>query len=341
MPITYEKSECLCIDAEALEMARLLLRLKHRLIQIKAKRPGQRYRVGRKSPRALSERQYHVLVFIHYLNICTLKEMSQGMHISPSGLSLVISKMVENGYVEKHHGAQYADKRVVPFGITEKGLEALQQLTKEIILETESFYNQLSPHAQQLLAEALHLYTMAYPQMESKYILLEEDDVHTPSTDARTIAKRIFYGSLAVSGFFTRCEKDFNTNGKSLLPISFSQFQLLHAISSCNLHTIKEMHRFFKLSESTVSILISKLSQEGYIRAELPQGDMDQRKKFFHLTQKGECILQEATEQLMLFFVEHYKTLNATTRLYLFKGVQKTYELLNVLETENMEAMLS
>lgn len=154
----------------------------------------------------------------------------------------------------------------------------------------------------------------------------------------KIMADKILRGVIAVSSLMTQCGKDFNNNGKNNLPISLSQFQILHCMDSLQFHSIAEAHTFLKLSESTLSILISKLVDDGYLRKEHPKENEDGRKKYFYITELGTEMLRLAENMMLSQFSAYYDGLSAQQKDYLRQGIQKMHAVFDSLENNKLEA---
>ena len=104
------------------------------------------------------------------------------------------------------------------------------------------------------------------------------------------------------------------TNMKNIFPgniesVTIQQFHILMMIEKGGLHTISQMSEFIGLSKSGLSLSISRMVQEGYLRKEFPVGDEDGRKVYFFVSQKGEKAIADIMERYTLCFQKFYDSL--------------------------------
>ena len=95
-------------------------------------------------------------------------------------------------------------------------------------------------------------------------------------------------------------EKSFNINGKTKeRALTIRQFHVLMFIKNANIHTLSEIAKWFSISKSSMSIMLSKLEKLGYLTRK-QEADMDGRKVFFHLTTKGKRLWQRQKKWLWI-----------------------------------------
>lgn len=109
-------------------------------------------------------------------------------------------------------------------------------------------------------------------------------------------------------------EKSFNINGKTKEgALTIRQFHVLMFIKNANIHTLSEIAKWFSISKSSMSIMLSKLEKLGYLTRKQEAG-MDGRKAFFHLTTKGEEAVAEAEEMTLETIAACFSQLDAQTQ---------------------------
>ena len=80
-------------------------------------------------------------------------------------------------------------------------------------------------------------------------------------------------------------EKSFNINGKTKeRALTIRQFHVLMFIKNANIHTLSEIAKWFSISKSSMSIMLSKLEKLGYLTRK-QEADMDGRKVSGTLTE--------------------------------------------------------
>lgn len=95
-------------------------------------------------------------------------------------------------------------------------------------------------------------------------------------------------------------EKSFNINGKTKEgELTIRQFHILTFIKNGGIHTVSEISNWFNISKSSMSIMISKLEKNGYLRKEQASDTDDGRKMYFYLTEKGMTAVTEAEERVL------------------------------------------
>ncbi len=95
-------------------------------------------------------------------------------------------------------------------------------------------------------------------------------------------------------------EKSFNINGKTKEgELTVRQFHVLTFIKNGGMHTVSEISNWLNISKSSMSIMISKLEKNGYLRKEQAPDTDDGRKMYFYLTEKGMTAVAEAEERVL------------------------------------------
>lgn len=121
------------------------------------------------------------------------------------------------------------------------------------------------------------------------------------TTHKREIAKELI--ALNTNIFLwnrEHIEKSFNINGKTKEgELTVQQFRILTFIKNGGMHTVSEISNWLNLSKSSMSIMISKLEKNGYLRKEQAPDTDDGRKMYFYLTQKGMTAVAEAEERVL------------------------------------------
>lgn len=98
---------------------------------------------GKNTPE-LTVRQFGILFLIHHYKLKTVSELVQEINISKSSISLMVTKLTDEGYLRKKAPRKGDDGRKVYIELTAKGKRALEELTNNIFLVFDSFYNSLA-----------------------------------------------------------------------------------------------------------------------------------------------------------------------------------------------------
>ncbi len=88
-------------------------------------------------------RQFHLLIIIHKMDIHTISQLTEFLEISKSSLSLTISKLVKDGFLQKKQPSKQDDGRKVYFYVTEKGIRSLEEAHRQVLENLAAFYTQL------------------------------------------------------------------------------------------------------------------------------------------------------------------------------------------------------
>lgn len=141
--------------------------------------------------------------------------------------------------------------------------------------------------------------------------------------EARILAGKFFMINLNIGKWSSlHYKKNFDIEGVSF-NLTSRQFSILIMISKLNLSTVSEMEEFISLSKSSLSLTISKLVEEGYLKKEYPKGIADKRRVYFCVTEKGNIILNEAIERLIDSFHRLYISLDEPRRFEFKEGIEK------------------
>lgn len=119
------------------------------------------------------------------------------------------------------------------------------------------------------------------------------------------------------------CLKNFNVNGKGNFAITLRQFHILVMLQELGVETLSELSELLAISKSSLSLTISKMVEEGYIRKELPSTADDGRRIYFYVTEKGLQAMKEAENHMVQNLSKYYETLNEEQKEDLVIGLKK------------------
>lgn len=141
--------------------------------------------------------------------------------------------------------------------------------------------------------------------------------------DTRELAMKLMDFNFKLGHWKTKnYNKEFNINGKGNHDITTRQFSILFLVSKMGLSTITNVEEAFNISKSSLSLTVSKLVEEGYLRKERPKEDDDKRKTYFMITDKGQKSLDEVTERIIEMFNAFYLSLDLQQMDNLKQGIE-------------------
>lgn len=97
--------------------------------------------------------QFHMLTRIHKLQCCKATHLAELLEVKPSAITVMIDRLVNNGYVARRHDEQ--DRRVVLVTITPLGDEVLMQAKKRSRDVVKSYFSYLEASEIEALTEII------------------------------------------------------------------------------------------------------------------------------------------------------------------------------------------
>ncbi|MGL4791108.1 MAG: MarR family winged helix-turn-helix transcriptional regulator, partial [Anaerotignaceae bacterium] len=101
----------------------------------------------------------------------------------------------------------------------------------------------------------------------------------------------------------------------------------LKTIESLERATISQLEKILYVSKSSISITVSKLVKEGYVRRYKCEDESDGRKIFLELTPEGTKALNEVNERVAERFARFYETLDEERKKDLQTAIDSFYKL--------------
>lgn len=155
---------------------------------------------------------------------------------------------------------------------------------------------------------------------------------------AKELAKKIMDFNLNFAMWSkNHFENNFNINGKSKYSLTMRQYHLLMIIHSLNNCTISEIETLLSISKSSLSLTITKLAKEGYLRKECHRWKGDGRKVYLFVSNKGLEALEESSERILHIFVAFYDSLSQEKQDDLRTGIEKLSNVFLVKEESSNE----
>ncbi|HHW66261.1 MarR family winged helix-turn-helix transcriptional regulator [Defluviitalea raffinosedens] len=103
----------------------------------------------------LTGRQFTILVIVHQFECCTISDLEKELNVSNSSLSIVVSKLVKEGYLKRTYPSEEEDRRKTYISLTPKGISVLTEVYERIIKIFGDFYCNLDEKKQKDFEEGL------------------------------------------------------------------------------------------------------------------------------------------------------------------------------------------
>lgn len=113
------------------------------------------FNINGKGNQLLTDRQFTILVFVHQIKPCTISDLVRELNVSSSSLSIVVSKLVKEGYLEREYPVEGEDRRKTYLYLTEKGRDVLTEVYEGIIAVFGTFFSRLDEEKQKDFKEGL------------------------------------------------------------------------------------------------------------------------------------------------------------------------------------------
>lgn len=104
--------------------------------------------------------------------------------------------------------------------------------------------------------------------------------------------------------------------------MSYRQMEILIILECMEINTVSEMAAFLKISKSTLSIIINKLVDKGYVIKEYPQNGADRRRIYFKISDKGSTVLEKIDDIFMEKLTGVYSSFNERKRRLFREGIE-------------------
>ena len=103
----------------------------------------------------LTGRQFSILIVVHEFQCCTISDLEKELNVSSSSLSIVVSKLVKEGYLQRTYPSEEEDRRKTYISLTQKGMSVLIEAYERIIKVFGEFYSNLDEKKQKDFEEGL------------------------------------------------------------------------------------------------------------------------------------------------------------------------------------------
>lgn len=113
---------------------------------------------------ALTHNQFIIIYNINLIGRCTLTDIENLVPTSKSSLSIALSKLEKQGYIERTYPGPNEDRRLVYFEITEKAKQEIEKNLKIILSKYDIFYEKLDIHAKNDLKLAIKTFNKIFEE---------------------------------------------------------------------------------------------------------------------------------------------------------------------------------
>ncbi|GEM_PF-6938914 len=281
---------------------------------------------------AFSGHQFDALAVIAFLNIHNVTKIAKMIGCSKSAASIMISKMVAGGLLEKKYGQNTDDNRSIYIDITEKGKEVLEKLMKTRLDAVSRGYDMMSADFKRELLNGMVCLCRVYNYKDSFLVEMTEEILNETdySEDKREyIISFTNFVANRISGEKTISESP----GRVSKALTVQQIGMLKAIYLANVNTVSKLVKYFGTSVSTVSVNVSRLAKAGFVIKEYGKTD-DNRETIISLTDKAKEELHNIAKKCFEMFLEEYNAMSREQKAILEEGLEHFDKLVNIIKTE-------
>lgn len=268
----------------------------------------------------LSSRQIDILNLIIVYNINTVSSLAKELDLSTSGLSIIISKIVKQGLLEKMYDDD-SDGRMVILVATTMGIEVHNTIINSIADIIEIFVNSLDEDEYRLYVKSCKDFTSAF----SSFGIEPFDENLKGKELANYVTKTVMTIKNPLEKFF----RDVNANNKEEIYLTDKERGLLAIIINAKICTPSEIAKVFCTSESTVSTQLRGLYKKGYLTKE--KSFEDSRKTYFYPTDKGVETFEKCDKIFNDAFIEVLQLIKEETQIKIIDGLDSAIILFELL----------
>ena len=126
------------------------------------------------------------------------------------------------------------------------------------------------------------------------------------------------------------CSKEIVAKRFEELGLTHHQIEVLGFMkNNPELQTVSEIAAELCISKGSLSLMLSKLQQGGFVQKTSAKGNDDGRKVYIALTEKGEAALDEIMELLLDNASQLFAELDAERREQIYEKIQELKDLFN------------
>ncbi len=268
----------------------------------------------------IGARQYELLHIIVQRNCNKVTELAKYLDLSKSSLSLIISKMVENEYLEKEYDTT-DDSRNVVLEVTEKGLQSYNILKDMYCSELVKFLQGLNSAERELFDKAVGSLIKTF----SIFQIIPITSEHTNEEVADTIFQNLFILKMPFEKFF----REVKYNVKDSITLTEKEIKILVYLSKVKSSTPTEIANNFNSSESTMSLQLKQLLKKSHITK--TKSIIDSRKNLFSITEEGLKIVTKEFEILQNELIKSVSIISLDDKKNILSGLNDLLFLFKLL----------
>ena len=141
------------------------------------------------------------------------------------------------------------------------------------------------------------------------------------------LVKKVFSVQAAFIKLMATSVKKKSHNDDDVMGLTSVQFKLLCGIRSVEKMTVTDLADLSQTSKSSISLTLTKLEKDGFIKRIPAETDDDKRRVYMTLTEKGISATQKAQENFIRHFWEFYNSLTQEKRVILENLIDNSYKL--------------
>ncbi len=269
-------------------------------------------------------RQYEIMHLIETKRCNKVSELSKLLDLSPSSLSIIISKMVANNLVEKKYEST-TDSRNVILTLTEKGSDNYYVLKNAYCQIVKNFISNLKEEELNLFFNALSNLTNALYMFSIKPI--------DENKDFDEITDLIFQNLFILKTPFEKFFRDIRHSLKDELTLTDKEITILILFLDFKTSTPSKIASLVHSSESTISTQLKKLVKKGHL--EKSKSLEDSRITNFTLTKLGESTISHELSLLHIKSIELINTFQHQDKIKILDGLNSLHIMFELLLKEN------
>jgi len=147
--------------------------------------------------------------------------------------------------------------------------------------------------------------------------------------DVHELTKKLVNFKINVSKWLSKNTVNMFGFDKDASLLSERQFLILAHLDTFNQLTISQFEKIFHISKSSISLTISKLESDGYVKKYKGPPEEDGRKVYICLTDKGKAIVDEINLKFENFFNNFFSKLAKPQRKKLILAMDIFNSILN------------
>lgn len=319
---------------EANVVATQMFELYENILLYKSKLLNKNFKVNALGSGEISERQFLILLISGCYGVNTITQIARVLRQTTGSISIIISKLVKNGYMKKEYPKAPDDKRKVFFSLTSKGSGTLREMMRHFLKEIMSFYNERSPAQRECFTKGYSKLADLIPDMDSPQTQFLLSALREESEEENLFPFEILNKIIYFLGWIGKnYSNEFSINKECKL--THNKFRILGLIVHERISTIQELSAVTNISESALSITLSKLTEDGYIYRKRPDDDDDGRKIYFFPTENGEEVFLNMKRNLYMVFEGLFNNMPEKSKAALYEGIELLKHAFDMNQYEN------